>query len=301
MIKQIKKRINRSDSSFLLDKIGFKTKRIVIKYGGNAMLDDDLKASVADDIVQLKKMGFNPIVVHGGGPAVSKQMSKEGLEPEFIHGQRKTDKETLGIAEMVLSGKVNKDLVRLVNEKKGKAVGISGKDGNLVRSKKTKSEVDVDGKVKKLDLGRVGEVKKIDTKLIETLLEDGFIPVISPICAGEDKADLNVNADILAGEIASSLKADSIVYLTNINGIHKKKEDKNSRIKTIHIDKAESLIGNVIEGGMIPKVESAIKAIRKGVKTARIIDGTMKHSLTQSFKKDSDYGTILYSDKERYK
>ncbi len=276
----------------------YKSKRIIIKYGGNAMLDDDLKGSVAEDIVQIKKMGFKPIIVHGGGPAINDQMDKEGLKPEFVHGQRKTDEETLGIAEMVLSGKVNKELVGLINERKGNAVGISGKDGTLVKSRKTKREMEVDGKMKQVDLGRVGEVYSIDTTLVETLMENDFITVISPICAGDDKGDFNVNADILAGELASSLKADSLIYLTNVDGIREKKDDTKTRLKKIHVKKAELLIGNKIEGGMIPKVESAVKAIKNGVKTVRIIDGTKKHSLLKSFEKSSDYGTVIYADKE---
>ncbi len=298
MISRVKHKINKLDTSAMLDKLGFKSKRIIIKYGGNAMLDDDLKASVADDIVQLKKMGLKPIIVHGGGPAVSNQMDKEGLEPEFVHGQRKTDEETLEIAEMVLSGKVNKELVGLINARNGNAVGISGKDGTLVKSRKRKKEVTVDGQMKQVDLGRVGEVYNVDTTLIETLMENDFITVISPICAGDDKGDFNVNADVLAGELASSLKADSLIYLTNVDGIREKKDDAKTRLKTVHIKKAESLIGKKIQGGMIPKVESAVKAIKNGVKTVRIIDGTQKHSLLQSFDKSSDYGTIIYADKE---
>ncbi|MEF8880081.1 MAG: acetylglutamate kinase [Candidatus Thermoplasmatota archaeon] len=280
----------------ILDKIEFNTKIIVIKYGGNAMLDDNLKSSVAKDIVQLKKIGLYPVVVHGGGPAVSKQMDKENIKPEFVHGQRKTDEETLEIAEMVLSGKVNKDLVRLINENNGKAVGISGKDGKLVKSKKWKKEMNVNGEEKKVDLGKVGEVYSIDNTLLETLLDEEFIPVISPICAGKDGGDFNVNADILAGEIASSLKADSLIYLTNVDGIHEKNDDPGSRIGRLYVDKAESLIGDVIKGGMIPKVESAIKAIREGVKTAKVIDGTRRHSLIQSFEESYNSGTVLYSD-----
>jgi acetylglutamate kinase len=297
MTKRIKNKISKPNTDLLLEKLGFKTKIIVIKYGGNAMLDDDLKASVAEDIVELKQMGLHPIIVHGGGPAVSSQMDKEGLEPEFVHGQRKTDEETLDIAEMVLSGKVNKELVGLINEQKGKAVGISGKDGCLVKSRKRKKEVKVNDKVKKVDLGRVGEVYHVDTTLIETLINKDFIPVISPICTGDDKGDFNVNADILAGEIASALKADSLLYLTNVDGIRQSKDDEKTRLKKIHIDKAESLLGSVIKGGMIPKVESAVKAIKDGVDTVRIIDGTVKHSIKQSFEKSSDYGTVLYSKK----
>lgn len=298
MIHKMKNKLSKTDTSVLLDKLGFRSKRIVIKYGGNAMLDDDLKISVAEDIVQLKKVGFKPIIVHGGGPAVSNQMDKEGLEPEFVHGQRKTDEETLKIAEMVLSGKVNKELVGLINERNGNAVGISGKDGTLVKSRKAKKEMDVDGKTKKVDLGRVGEVYHIDATLVETLMENDFITVISPICAGDDKGDFNVNADILAGELASSLKADSLIYLTDVDGIREKKDDAKTRLKKVHIKKAESLLGKKIQGGMIPKVESAVKAIKNGVKTVRIIDGTKKHSLLQAFEKSSDYGTVIYSDEE---
>ncbi len=297
MIKRVLNKINSPDTSVLLDKLGFKTKRIVIKYGGNAMMDDELKESVADDIVQLKNMGLKPIIIHGGGPAVSNQMDKEGLEPEFIHGQRKTDEETLEIAEMVLSGKVNKELVGLMNKRNGNAVGISGKDGTLVKSRKYKKEMRINGELEKVDLGRVGEVYHVDTTLIETLMENDFIPVISPICAGDEKGDFNVNADVLASEIASSLHADSLIYLTNVDGIRQKEDDATSRIKKISVDKAKSLIGNVISGGMIPKVESAIKAIENGVNTVRIIDGTKKHSLKYSFEKSSKYGTIIYTNK----
>jgi len=298
MIHKMKNKLSKPDTSVLLDKLEFSSKRIVIKYGGNAMLDDDLKISVSEDIVQLKKMGLKPIIVHGGGPAVSNQMDKEGLEPEFVHGQRKTDEETLKIAEMVLSGKVNKELVGLINERNGNAVGISGKDGTLVKSRKAKKEMDVDGKTKKVDLGRVGEVYHIDATLVETLMENDFITVISPICAGDDKGDFNVNADILAGELASSLKADSLIYLTDVDGIREKKDDAKTRLKKVHIKKAESLLEKKIQGGMIPKVESAVKAIKNGVKTVRIIDGTKKHSLLQAFEKGSDYGTVIYSDEE---
>jgi acetylglutamate kinase len=298
MIYMSSNKKNNSNTSYLLDDLEFKSKRIVIKYGGNAMIDDDIKASVVQDIVQLKKMGFKPIIVHGGGPAVSTQMNKEGLKPEFIHGQRKTDDETLKIAEMILSGKVNKQLVGLINESGGNAVGISGKDGTFVKSRKINKEMEIDGEIKQIDLGRVGEVCTVDTTLVEALMENDFITVISPICAGDDDGDLNVNADILAGELASSLKADSLIYLTNVDGIREKKDDLKTRLKQVNIQKAKSLLGNQIQGGMIPKVESALKAIKNGVTMVRIIDGTKKHSLLKSFEKNSDCGTIIYSDKE---
>jgi len=297
MVNRVENMICKNKKDISSNMKRYNTKKIVIKYGGNAMLDDKLRSSVAEDIVNLKNSGLKPIIVHGGGPAVSKQMDKEGLKPEFIHGQRKTDEKTLEIAEMVLSGKVNKELVGFINEKNGKAVGISGKDGLLVRSKKRKKEVKINGEVEKVDLGRVGEVHRINTKLIDTLLDEGFIPVISPICAGKDEGDFNVNADILAGEIATSVKADSLIYLTNVDGIQEKK----SRIKRLNIEKAESLIGNVIKEGMIPKVESAVKALKEGVQTARIIDGAKKNSLKNAFEKNSDYGTVLYSKKEESK
>lgn len=298
MVHRSSNKMSKADSTVLFDKLGFKTKRIVIKYGGNAMRDDELKESVASDIVQLKKMGLKPIIVHGGGPEVSNQMDKEGLEPEFIHGQRKTDEKTLEIAEMVLSGKVNKELVSLINKRDGNAVGISGKDGTLVKSQKHKKEMKINGKVEEVDLGRVGEVYDVDTTLVETLMENDFITVISPICAGREEGEFNVNADVLAGEIASSLNADSLIFLTNVDGIRKKENDPGSKIKQLHVDEAESLIGNVISGGMIPKVKSAIKAINHGVKNVKIIDGTDKHSLIYSFEKSSEYGTVIFADEE---
>lgn len=298
IVERIKNKICKPDNSVSPVKPGSRADRIVIKYGGNAMMDDELKASVAGDIISLKKMGLNPVIVHGGGPAVSNQMKKEGIEPEFIHGQRKTDEQTLEIAEMVLSGRVNKELVGLINERGGNAVGISGKDGAFVKSHKKKKEINIDGETRQVDMGRVGEVYSVDTTLVEILLENDFIPVISPICSGDEGGDFNVNADILAGEIAASLKADSLLFLTDVNGIYRETDDDTSRLIKIDIEKAESLIGSVISGGMIPKVESAVKAIKNGVNTVRIIDGTMKHSLKQSFEKDTELGTVIYSKEE---
>lgn len=295
MIDRNNDKTGNPDTSASMEKPGLKKGIIVIKYGGNAMMDEDLKASVAGDIVSLKEMGFKPVIVHGGGPAVSNQMNKEGIEPEFIHGQRKTDAQTLEIAEMVLSGKVNKELVGLINDKNGNAVGISGKDGAFVKSSKRKKEMDINGETQQVDMGRVGEVRSVDTTLVETLLENDFIPVISPICSGDDRGDFNVNADILAGEIASALKADSLFFLTDVNGIYSEQDNEASRLKKIDIEEAESLIGSTISGGMIPKVESAIKAIRNGVNTVRIIDGTTRHSLKKSFEKDMELGTVIYS------
>jgi acetylglutamate kinase len=274
------------------------TGRIVIKYGGNAMQDQAVKRLVVEDIVYMKKTGLEPVVVHGGGPAVSEQMEKEGVEPEFVHGQRKTDEETLEIAEKVLSGKVNKELVRLVNEMGEKAVGISGKDGRMIRAHKLEKEIESGDTVKMVDLGRVGEVYEVDTTLIESLLDEDFIPIISPICTGEDDNDFNVNADMLAGEVASNIDADSLVYLTNVNGIREREDDPDSRIKSLQAEEAASLIGTVVQGGMIPKVESAVKAVNAGVDTVRIIDGTAAHSLKKSFEGNRDVGTVIYSTDE---
>jgi len=295
---KLDKEIDVADGKILPDERVFRTKRVVVKYGGNAMLDERSKGKVAKDIVQLKDMGMDPVVVHGGGPAVTSQMNKEGLEPEFVHGQRRTDEKTLKVAEMVLSGRINKDLVRHINENGGNAVGISGKDGLMVKARKLTKRTDIDGIIREVDLGRVGEVVDVDITIIDTLLRDGFIPVVSPICSGDDGGDLNVNADILAGEIASYLEADTLVYMTNVDGIHTEKGNPKTRIESLHVDDAEEMLHKEIRGGMIPKVESAIGAVRGGVDTVRIIDGTRESSLPKSFGRESDLGTRIHSKEE---
>jgi acetylglutamate kinase len=273
----------------------FHKKVVVIKYGGHAMMDENLKRSVIDDIVLLNKLNIKPIIVHGGGPAISEQMERVGLEPIFIDGQRKTDSDTLEIAEMVLSGKINKELVRLIQIGGGKSIGLSGKDGGMITVKKYLREKVMEKEVKQLDLGYVGEIVDINLEILEMVLKNDYIPVIAPICIGEDNLDYNVNADILAGKLASAVKALKLIYLTDVNGILKDPGNIKSRLPKIDIYMAKSFLGKKIHGGMIPKVESAINAIVSGVEQVHIINGTTAHSLLRVFMDDMDIGTTLYA------
>ena len=248
----------------------FSGKLIVIKYGGKAMVENELKEATITDIVLMKFVGMNLVIVHGGGIEISDMMNKLGKKPEFIDGLRVTDKETVEIAEMVLVGKINKEIVKMINKHGGKAVGLSGKDGNLIIAKKKKIK-------KGVDLGFVGHVNLVNPDILSTLYKKDFIPVISPIATGEDGETLNINADEVAGELARSLNADKLIYLTDVNGIM----DKNKKlISTLNIDKVPKLIKDkVIAEGMIPKVLSCVDVIKSGVKKIHIINGTVKHAL----------------------
>lgn len=250
----------------------FYGKTIVIKYGGNAMIRDDLKNKVLLDVVLMKYVGMNPVLVHGGGPAVSAMMKRVGKEPEFVNGLRVTDSETMEIAEMVLAGKMNKDIVALLNKNGGKAVGLSGKDGNLILTSKKNVP---DG-----DLGFVGEIEKINPEVVQVLIEKGYIPVICSVGVGSEAESYNINADHVAGELAATLRADKLIMLTDVQGIFKDFSDPDSLISTLPIKKAEKMIesGGIV-GGMIPKIEACIKALEGGVAKAHIIDGRMEHSL----------------------
>jgi acetylglutamate kinase len=272
----------------------FHEQTVLIKYGGHAMIDDNLKRSVVDDIVLLNKLSIKPVIVHGGGPAISNQMERVGLEPIFIDGQRKTDSDTLEIAEMVLSGKINKDIVKLIQIKGVKSIGLSGKDGGMITVKKYFKEKIMKKEVKRLDLGFVGEVVDINLDIINMALKNDYIPVIAPICIGEDDLDYNVNADILAGELAARMKASKLVYLTDVNGILNEPGNNNSGLSKMDIYQAKSFLGKKINGGMIPKVESAIKAIIEGVGEVHIINGTTAHSILSVFVDDLEVGTTLY-------
>lgn len=250
----------------------FYGKTIVIKYGGNAMIRDDLKNKVLLDVVLMKYVGMNPVLVHGGGPAVSAMMKRVGKEPEFVNGLRVTDAETMEIAEMVLAGKMNKDIVALLNKNGGKAVGLSGKDGNLILTSKKNVP---DG-----DLGFVGEIEKINPEVVQVLIEKGYIPVICSVGVGSEAESYNINADHVAGELAATLRADKLIMLTDVQGIFKDFSDPDSLISTLPIKEAEKMIeSGGIAGGMIPKIEACIKALEGGVAKAHIIDGRMEHSL----------------------
>jgi len=255
----------------------FFDKIVVIKFGGSAMKKEGLKNEFARDIVLMKYIGMNPVIVHGGGPEISRLMERMGLEVSFVNGQRVTTQETMEIVEMVLMGKINKEIVTLINVHGGKAVGISGKDGAFIRARKFQVSPTDASPESAIDLGQVGEVESINTRIIEALDKDRFIPVIAPLAYGEGGCSYNVNADIVAGEVAAALKAEKLVYLTDTEGILNK---KNELVSTLTRQDVEIMIQNgTIDRGMIPKVNACVNAIGRGVNKAHIIDGRVQHSL----------------------
>lgn len=270
----------------------FHQKTIVIKYGGNAMIEDDLKKAVVTDVVLMKYVGMNPVLVHGGGPEITAFMEKVGKKPEFVDGLRVSDKETVELAEMVLAGKLNKEIVSLINRSGGKAVGICGKDGGLIIAKKKlyKSET-INGATVK-DLGFVGEIERVNTEIIETLIQGGYIPVVAPTGVGEQGESYNINADTAAGELAAALGADKLVLLTDVEGIFKDPTSKTELISTLKSSEVRAMIRDgKIEGGMIPKVQACIRALEGKVTKAHIIDGRIPHSLLLEIFTDQGIGT----------
>lgn len=268
-------------------------KTIVIKYGGNAMVDEQLKSSFAKDIVLLKQVGVNPVVVHGGGPQIGKMLESIGKESKFIDGMRVTDRETMDVVEMVLGGLVNKDIVNLINQHGGHAVGLTGKDGGLIRAKKlqtnrTSEELDVP---EIIDLGHVGEVSQIDPEIINTLDSGCFIPVVAPIGVGDDGTSYNINADLVAGKLASVLGSEKLLLLTNTAGIL----DKSGQLLTglSHTDVKALIDDGTISGGMLPKVDCALNAVNSGVKTSHIIDGRVNHAVLLELLTDAGVGTLI--------
>ncbi len=256
----------------------FYGKTFVIKYGGAAQVRDDLKESFAKDIVMLNFIGIRTAIVHGGGPKISVTMEKMGKKPEFIHGQRVTDKETMDIVEMVLGGLINKEIVSLINNHGGRAVGLSGKDGGLIKAKKKlirkSSEA---GSEEIIDIGLVGEVSHVDPHIIRTLEKDGFIPVISPVGVGTKGETLNINADYAAAAVAASLRAEKLILLTDVPGIVNRKGMTVSAMKKNQIQKL--ILDGTISGGMIPKVQACLRATEGGVAKTHIIDGRVPHCL----------------------
>ena len=275
----------------------FKGKTIVVKYGGNAMLNDELKTNVLRDIVFLKCAGMRPVVVHGGGPEITRQLMQAGKKSEFVSGLRVTDAESVGIAEMALVGKINTDLVARLNTLGGKAVGLNGKDGNLIQAKKHLADVYENGEVNLVDIGYVGNVEHINTELIDCLLDGGFIPVIAPTGVGSQGETYNINADSVAGEIAGALKAEKLLVLTDVRGIYSDYRDENSFISTLSFEKAQELIirGN-IDGGMIPKVRACITALSGGAKKTHIIDGRAEHTILMEIFSDKGVGTEVVKE-----
>ena len=275
----------------------FKDKTIVVKYGGNAMLNDELKTNVLRDIVFLKCAGMRPVVVHGGGPEITRQLMQAGKKSEFVSGLRVTDAESVGIAEMALVGKINTDLVARLNTLGGKAVGLNGKDANLVQAKKHLADVYENGEVNLVDIGYVGNVEHINTELIDCLLDGGFIPVIAPTGVGAQGETYNINADSVAGEIAGALKAEKLLVLTDVRGIYSDYRDENSFISTLSFEKAQELIiRGKIDGGMIPKVRACITALSGGAKKTHIIDGRAEHTILMEIFSDKGVGTEVVKE-----
>ena len=270
----------------------FNRKIIVIKYGGSAMLDDELMKHVIEDAVLLKLVGFKPVIVHGGGKEISSWMRKTGIEPNFIEGLRVTDADTLEIAEMVL-GKVNSDLVTLAQQLGVRACGISGKDGRLLTVRKASPHG--------LDIGYVGEVTNVDTKIIMDLLANDFLPIIYPIGMDESGQSYNINGDHAAAEIAQALKADKLTFLTDTSGVYMDPDDPESFISELSVAEAEQLIDEgTISGGMIPKIRNCIHSVENGVNRVHILNGSIPHCLLLEIFTDRGVGTVILKDGERY-
>jgi len=272
----------------------FSGKTIVIKYGGNAMVDTQLKDGFARDIVLMKLVGMNPVVVHGGGPKISELLARIGKESRFVKGMRVTDSETMDVVEMVLGGLVNKEIVNLINQHGGSAVGLSGKDGEMIRARKLSfitNEVDQEAS-EIIDIGHVGEVASINTAVVDMLISGDFIPVIAPIGVCEDGLSYNINADLVAGKLAQVLCAEKLIMLTNTAGVL----DAQGRVLTgLSAGEVNRLIKEgVIHGGMLPKINSAVDAVQGGVKTCHIIDGRLQHAVLLEVFTDQGVGTLIH-------
>ncbi len=270
----------------------FAGKTFVIKYGGHAMSDDKLKESFALDVILLKSLGINAVIVHGGGPQINETLKRYGIVSEFVRGMRVTDSETMGVVEMVLVGQVNKEVVGYLNLHGGKAVGLSGKDGTLLLSRKLLQEVRLeDGTLEQLDIGYVGDVVKVNTDLIKTLESGNYIPVIAPVGVGPEGESYNINADLVAGRVAAALNAEKLILLTDINGV---KDKSGTLLESISVSDLHRLIEeDAITGGMIPKVVCCADALRDGVKKAHIIDGRMEHAVLLEIFTDVGIGTEI--------
>ena len=263
----------------------FAGQTVVVKYGGGAMKSEELKAAVIRDVVLLSTVGIRPVLVHGGGPEINAMLNRVGVEAKFLNGLRVTDAQTMEIVEQVLTGKVNKSIVSLISCAGGKAVGICGKDGNLLR-----------GVVKSEELGFVGDVTQVDTRLIRELVNVGYIPVVATVAMDADGQALNVNADTAAGAIAAKLGAEKLILMTDVPGVCTDKDDPNTLIRELTMKETEEAIAKgVIAGGMIPKVECCMTSITNGVKSAHIIDGRAKHSLLLEILTDTGVGTVITS------
>ncbi|MBP6116561.1 MAG: acetylglutamate kinase [Neisseriaceae bacterium] len=266
----------------------FSGSTIVVKYGGNAMIDEELKQNFAKDIVLLKLVGMNPIVVHGGGPQINNALERVGKEGAFIQGMRVTDRETMDVVEMVLGGGVNKEIVSMINQYGGKAVGITGKDGHFIRAKKLWMQ---DEKANNIDIGQVGEIESIDTSLIDALTGQGFIPVVAPIGVGSKGEAFNINADLVAGELAKTLAAEKLILMTNTAGVLNKQGELLTRLNADSI--AELIADGTLYGGMLPKIQAALEAAQDNVQAVHIIDGRILHVLLLEIFTAAGVGTMI--------
>lgn len=291
MLKQIDK------ASILIEALPYMKKlrgqTIVIKYGGNAMVNTELKRSVMDDITLLKYIGINPVLVHGGGPDINNMLSRVNIESHFVNGLRYTDEDTMGIAQMVLIGKTNKEIVSNLNAQGAKAIGICGIDGNLIEAEKLTK----DGSGNDIDIGYVGKVKKINTRVIEMLASDEYIPVIAPIGVGENGESYNINADTVAAEVAVALQASKLITLTDVPGVL---DNEKKLITILDEELIKSYIENgAITGGMIPKIEGCLDTVRRGVRRAHIIDGRVPHSILLEMFTAKGIGTMILKDRTK--
>ena len=271
----------------------FRGKTVVIKYGGNAMVDEDLKSGFARDIVMMKLVGINPVVVHGGGPQIGMLLEKIGKESHFVEGMRVTDSETMDVVEMVLGGLVNKEIVNLITHHGGRAVGLTGKDGDLIRARKLtikRDSPELDAP-EIIDIGHVGEVESIDASVVDMLVGGDFIPVIAPIGVGEDGRSYNINADLVAGHKAEVLKAEKLILLTNTAGLLDKQGKLLTGLGTVDVDNL--IKDGTIHGGMLPKIGCALSAVKSGVKAAHIIDGRLEHAVLVELFTDEGVGTLI--------
>jgi acetylglutamate kinase len=270
----------------------FHGRTLVIKYGGNAMTDPALQQDFAEDVVLLKLVGMNPIVVHGGGPQIDDALAKIGKKGTFIQGMRVTDEETMEVVEWVLAGEVQQDIVGLINAAGGKAVGLTGRDGGLIRARQMKI-ADKDDPAKQHDIGQVGEITAIDPSVVKALQDDQFIPVISPIGFGERNESYNINADLVAAKLATVLKAEKLIMLTNIKGVLNKAGELITELTPREID--ELVADGTISGGMLPKLAGAIDAARSGVNAVHVVDGRVPHAMLLEILTDQAYGTMIKS------
>ena len=263
---------------------------VVVKYGGNAMVDEALKQSFATDVVLMKLVGIHPVIVHGGGPQIGKLLEQLNIESRFVDGLRVTDSRTMDVVEMVLGGQVNKEIVSLLNQNHGKAVGISGKDGNLIRARRLQARNNAD-ESEFVDLGQVGEIVSIDTQALEMMKASDFIPVIAPVGTDENGVSYNINADSVAGSIAGVLGAEKLILLTNVAGVQ---DDEGNVLTGLKVRQVEELASTgILKGGMLPKVECALDALRSGVHSAHIIDGRVEHALLLEIFTDEGVGTLI--------